>query len=136
LKVTTLKQLGFAVHQLFVELGYQEIKPQSITGLARVANGTFYLQFADKQQAFLDFQEQAQNELLDVMSDRLQEICGSRARWRLTCSAVADFGAGHPRLLQAAFLEPVFIAPRDDNVWGMYDRLVSQVNNKINLIMS
>ena len=71
MKVTTLKQLGFAVHQLFVELGYQEIKPQSITGLARVANGTFYLQFADKQQAFLDFQEQAQNELLDVMSDRL-----------------------------------------------------------------
>ena len=34
-----------------------------------MANGTFYLHFADKQQAFLDFAEQAQNELLEVMSD-------------------------------------------------------------------
>jgi hypothetical protein len=65
----------------------------------------------------------AQNELLVVMSDRLQEISGSRARWRVTCGAVVDFGAEHPGLLQAAFLDPVFIAPRDDNAWGMYDRL-------------
>ena len=57
------------------------------------------------------------------MSDRLQEISGSRARWRVTCGAVVDFGAEHPGLLQAAFLDPVFIAPRDDNAWGMYDRL-------------
>jgi hypothetical protein len=74
--------------------------------------------------------------LVEVTSGRLQEICGSRARRRLTCGAVVDFGAEHPRLLQAAFLEPVFIALRDDNVWGMYDRLVSQVNNKMNLIMT
>ena len=36
---------------------------------------------------------------------------------------MVDFGAEHPGLLQAAFLDPVFIAPRDDNAWGMYDRL-------------
>ena len=82
-----------------------------------MANGTFYLHFADKQLAFLDFAEQGQNELLEVMSDRLQEISGSRARWRLTCGAVVDFGSEHPGLLQAAFLDPVFIAPRDDNAW-------------------
>jgi hypothetical protein len=100
-----------------------------------VANGTFYLHFADKQLAFLDFAEQGQNELLEVMSDRLQEISGSRARWRVTCGAVADFGVEHPGLLQAAFLDPVFIAPRDDNAWGMYDRLghlvsVTVMNNR------
>jgi AcrR family transcriptional regulator len=61
-----------------------------------VANGTFYLHFADKQQEFLGFAEQAQNDLLEVMSDRLQEISGSRARWRVTCGAVVDFGAEHP----------------------------------------
>ena len=88
-----------------------------------MANGTFYLHFADKQQAFLDFAEQAQNELLEVVSDRLQEISGSRARWRLTCGAAVDFCAEHPGLLQAAFLDPLFIAPRDGNAWGMYDRL-------------
>ena len=71
-----------------------------------MANGTYYLHFAYKQQA--------QNELLEEMSDRLQEISGSRARWRVACGAVVDFGAEHPGLLQAAFLEPVFIAPRDD----------------------
>ena len=123
LKVATLDRLRLAARELFVELGYHETRPQDIARLAGVANGTFYLHFADKQQAFLDFAEQAQNELLEVMSDRLQKISGSRARWRVTCGAVVDFGAEHPGLLQAAFLDPVFIAPRDDNAWGMYDRL-------------
>jgi len=123
LKVATLDRLRLAARELFVELGYHETRPQDIARLAGVANGTFYLHFADKQQAFLDFAEQAQNELLVVMSDRLQEISGSLARWRVTCGAVVDFGAEHPGLLQAAFLDPVFIAPRDDNAWGMYDRL-------------
>lgn len=123
LKVATLDRLRLAARELFVELGYHETRPQDIARLAGVANGTFYLHFTDKQQAFLDFAEQAQNELLDVMNDRLQEISGSRARWRVTCGAVVDFGAEHPGLLQAAFLDPVFIAPRDDNAWGMYDRL-------------
>ena len=123
LKVATLDRLRLAARELFVELGYHETRPQDVARLAGVANGTFYLHFADKQQAFLDFSEQAQNELLEVMSDRLQEISGSRARWRVTCGAVVDFGAEHPGLLQAAFLDPVFIAPRDDNAWRMYDRL-------------
>jgi AcrR family transcriptional regulator len=123
LKVATLDRLRLAARELFVELGYHETRPQDIARRAGVANGTFYLHFADKQQAFLDFAEQAQNELLEVMSDRLQEVSGSRARWRVTCGAVVDFGAEHPGLLQAAFLDPVFIAPRDDNAWRMYDRL-------------
>ncbi len=123
LKVATLDRLRLAARELFVELGYHETRPQDIARLAGVANGTFYLHFADKQQAFLDFAEQAQNELLEVMSDRLQEVSGSRERWRVTCGAVVDFGAEHPGLLQAAFLDPVFIAPRDDNAWRMYDRL-------------
>ena len=53
------------------------------------------------------------------MSDRLQEISRSRARWRVTRGAVVDFGAEYPGLLQAAFLDPVLIAPRDENAWGM-----------------
>ncbi|MGV0035342.1 MAG: hypothetical protein ACNYPE_10400 [Candidatus Azotimanducaceae bacterium WSBS_2022_MAG_OTU7] len=57
-----------------------------------------------------------------MIRDQFQEISGSRARWRVTCGAAVDFGAEHPGLLQAAFLDPVFIAPRDDNVRGMYDR--------------
>ena len=74
LKVATLDRLRLAARELFVERGYHETRPQDIARLAGVANGTFYLHFTDKQQAFLDFAEQAQNELLEVMSDRLQEI--------------------------------------------------------------
>ena len=69
------------------------------------------------------------------MSDRLQEISGFRASWRGTCSAVVDFDAEHPSLLQAVCLDPVFIGPRDDKTWGMYDRLghlvsVAVMNNR------
>ena len=41
----------------------------------------------------------------------------------MTRGAVVGFGAEHPGFLQAAFLDPVFIGPRNDDAWGMYDRL-------------
>ena len=119
----SLLRLRQAARQLFVELGYHETRPQDIARQAGVANGTFYLHFADKQQAFLDFSEQAQNELIELMGVRLQKVEGSRERWRVTCRSLVEFGAEHPGLLQAAFLDPVFIAPKDDNAWRMYDRL-------------
>ena len=130
-KVATLDRLRLAARELFVELGYHATRPQDIARTAGVASGTFYLHFADKQQAFLDFAEQAQNELLEVMSDRLHQVSGSRQRWRVTCGAVIDFGVSHPGLLQAAFLDPVFIAPKDDNAWGMYDRLGHLVSSAV-----
>ncbi len=64
---------------------------------------------------FLELTEQAQNKLLEVMRDRLQEISGSRARWRVTCGAAVGFGAEHPGLLQAVILfllPPKMIMPR------------------------
>lgn len=122
-KTATLERLRAAARELFVAVGYHETRPQDIARQAGVANGTFYLHFADKQQAFLDFAEQAQNELLALMGERLAVVSGSRARWRVTCATVIDFGSSHPGLLQAAFLDPVFIAPSDDNAWRMYDRL-------------
>lgn len=122
-KVATLDRLRQAARELFVDLGYHETRPQDIAKRAGVASGTFYLHFADKQQAFLDFAEQAQNELLGLMSVRLQSVSGSRARWRATCGAIIDFGEENPGLLPAAFIDPVFVAPNDDNAWRMYDRL-------------
>ncbi len=123
LKPATLDRLRHATRSLFVEYGYHETRPQDIARRAGVANGTFYLHFSDKQQAYLDFAEQAQNELLAVLRERLQAVSGSRERWRVTLSAVIEFGQANPGLLQAAFLDPVFIAPKDDNAWRMYDRL-------------
>lgn len=129
-RITTLEKLRGAARALFVELGYHDTRPQDIARRAGVANGTFYLHFSDKQQAFLDFAEQAQNELIEVMEQRLAGVTSHRERWKVICTAVIDFGANHPGLLQAAFLDPVFVAPRDDSAWRMYDRfghLLSQV---------
>ena len=122
-KEATLDKLRRAARGLFVAEGYHATRPQDIARAAGVANGTFYLHFTDKQQAFLDFAEQAQNELLALMSERLRGVSGGRERWEVTCGAVIDFGSSHPGVLQAAFLDPVFIAPQDDNAWRMYDRL-------------
>lgn len=91
--------------------------------MAGVANGTFYLHFSDKQQAFLDFAKQAQDELLGLMEQRLANVSSSRDRWRGIFGALIDFGADHPGLLPAAFLDPVFVAPGDDKAWQMYDRM-------------
>jgi AcrR family transcriptional regulator len=49
LKVAALERLRLAARELFVEVGYHETRPQNIARLAGVANGTFYLHFADKQ---------------------------------------------------------------------------------------
>ncbi|MBT4494658.1 MAG: TetR/AcrR family transcriptional regulator [Gammaproteobacteria bacterium] len=120
---TTLSRLRRAAKLLFVERGYHETRPQDIAREAGVASGTFYLHFADKQQAFLDFAEQAQNELLSMMGERLRSVEGRRERWQVTCAALLDFGDVNPGLLQAAFIDPVFMAPQDANAWQVYDRL-------------
>lgn len=120
---SSLERLRRAARHLFVERGYHDTRPQDIARRAGVASGTFYLHFADKQQAFLDFAEQAQNELLALMGERLQQVEGRRERWRETIGALIDFADANPGLLQAAFIDPVFIAPNDDNAWRMYERL-------------
>ena len=120
---STLSRLRQAARGLFVERGYHETRPQDIAREAGVANGTFYLHFADKQQAFLDFAEQAQSELLSLMGERLQSIEGRRERWQVTCAALLEFDDVYPGLLQAAFIDPVFVAPQDDEAWLVYDRL-------------
>ena len=119
----TLERIRRAARELFVARGYHETRPQDIARAAGVANGTFYLHFADKQQAFLDFAEQAQSELLALLSARLANVSGGRARWKGICETLVEFSASNPGLSQAAFLDPVFIAPNDENAWRMYDRL-------------
>ncbi len=120
---SSLDRIRHAARTLFVERGYHETRPQDIAREAGVANGTFYLHFADKQQAFLDFAEQAQNDLLALFSERLVDVPAGRARWKGIVTTLLEFSETHPGLHQAAFLDPVFIAPNDENAWRMYDRL-------------
>ncbi len=127
----TLSRLRAASRHLFVEKGYHETRPQDIAREAGVANGTFYMHFADKQQAFLDFAEQAQEEWLAFLRLRLDQVDQSKARWQAICDSVVDFSHDHPGLLQAAFIDPVFIAPNDENAWRIYDRLGQLVSKAL-----
>ncbi len=121
--VSSLQKLRQGARISFVERGYHDTRPQDIARTAGVANGTFYIHFADKKEAFLDFAEQAQAELLARYSSNLEGVSGRRERWKIICNTVIDFGVENHGLLQAAFLDPVFIAPDDDTAWHLYDRL-------------
>ncbi len=121
-KESSLTRLRQASRQLFVRQGYHVTRPQDIARQAGVANGTFYLHFADKQQAFLDFADQAQQELLGELDQKMTGA-SRQSRWESVCGAIVDFGAAHPGLLQAAFVDPVFVAPANDSAWQTYDRL-------------
>lgn len=120
---SSLEKLRQGARKLFVEQGYPNTRPQDIARESGVANGTFYIHFADKKEAFLDFAEQAQAELLEQYAVNLDGISGHRNRWRVICNTVVDFSIENPGVLQAAFLDPVFIAPNDKNAWCLYDRL-------------
>ena len=128
----TLQRLRNSARELFVRDGYHNTRPQDVARNAGVANGTFYLHFKDKNEAFLDFAEQAQVELIDCLADNLENIKGHRERWRVIFETIINFGTEHPGLLNAAFLDPVLVAPDDDNAWRMYDRLGHFVNMALN----
>ncbi len=120
---SSLERLRKGAGKLFVERGYHNTRPQDIARESGVANGTFYIHFADKKEAFLDFAEQAQAGLLADYTVNLDGVLGLRNRWRVICNTVIDFAIQHPGLLQAAFLDPVLIAPNDEKAWRLYDRL-------------
>ena len=120
---SSLERLREGARKLFVEQGYHNTRPQDIARESGVANGTFYIHFADKKEAFLDFAEQAQAGLLADYTVNLDGVLGLRNRWRVICNTVIDFAIQHPGLLQAAFLDPVLIAPNDEKAWRLYDRL-------------
>jgi AcrR family transcriptional regulator len=112
-----------SARELFVRDGYHNTRPQDIARNAGVASGTFYLHFSDKKEAFLDFAEQAQSELIRCQIKHLDGVTDHRERWRVIIKTVINFGFAYPGLLNAAFLDPVLIAPEDDDAWRMYDRL-------------
>ena len=77
---SSLAKLRRSAHKLFVKRGYHGTRPQDIARDAGVANGTFYLHFGDKKEAFLDFAEQSQNVLVSQYELRLAGVAGRRDR--------------------------------------------------------
>jgi AcrR family transcriptional regulator len=119
----SIDRLREAARELFVSQGYHNTRPQDIARAAGVAHGTFYLHFKDKQEAFLDFAEHVQNELLDLNKARLEGVADQKDRWAVVFDGIIDFGRQEPGLLHAAFFDPLVIAPKDKRAWDLYDRM-------------
>jgi len=117
------RKLLYAARRLFVDNGYDATRPQDIARAAGVANGTFYLHFQDKEAVFLAFAEQAQDELVARYEENLDGVIGLGARLEVILRTMIEYGSEHPGVLQAAFLDPVMIAPHNDDAWRIYDRI-------------
>ncbi len=126
----SLMRLRASARELFVSQGYDRTRPQDIARLANVANGTFYLHFADKKQAFLDFAREAQNEFLAECDEHLAGL-PRQARFAGFFDVVESFSKRYPGVLQAAFVDPVTIAPNDDAAWELYDRMGNYVETSL-----
>jgi len=119
----SLQKLRGSARSCFLNDGFHNARPQDIARGAGVASGTFYLHFVDKKAAFLDFAEQAQDELILLNARNLIGVNESQSRWRRIFQTLIEFGTENPGLLQAAFLDPVLIAPNDEKAWQLYDRV-------------
>jgi len=117
------KKLLEAARRLFVDNGYDATRPQDIARAAGVANGTFYRHFQDKEAVFLAFAEQVQDELAARFEEHLEGVIGLRARLEVILRTMIKYGSEHSGVLQAAFLDPVMIAPNNDDAWRIYDRI-------------
>jgi AcrR family transcriptional regulator len=106
----TRARLLEAAEQVFAELGYHEASIVKITEAAGVAQGTFYLYFAGKQQIF--------DELVQDLNRRVRHAMAEGARQGTTRAetelfgfrAFFEFTAEHPALYriirQAEFVSP------------------------------
>ena len=112
-----------AAARLFVERGYDGTRPQDIARAAGVANGTFYLHFQSKEAAFLAFAQHAQDDLVSRYSQSLEGVQGLRERLQVILRTMVAYAEENPGVLQAAFLDPVMIAPDDEDAWRIYDRI-------------
>lgn len=121
-RLQSRRRLLDAATRLFVEHGYDRTRPQDIARHAGVATGTFYLHFRDKEDVFLAFADEAQERLLNECRERLAGVHGVTERIRAFLLAMFDHAQRHPGVLQVAFLDPVMIAPGDEDAWRLYDR--------------
>ena len=110
-KAESHRRLLGAARKLFVERGYHATRPADIAREADLANGTFYLHFADKRAAFSAFSDQVGVEVQALARERLAGVEGFEARLRAKLEAVLDYSAASPGVLAAAFTDSAVISP-------------------------
>ncbi len=121
-RLESRRKLLAAARELFIERGYEATRPQDIAKSAGVANGTFYLHFKSKEDAFLAFADDAQSQLIAEYRNNLAGISGLRARLTVILRTLMAYDEEHPGVLHVAFLDPLTIAPEDSDARRIYDR--------------
>jgi AcrR family transcriptional regulator len=121
------RRLLEAARRLFVERGYHATRPADIAREADVANGTFYLHFADKSDAFRAFVDEAASEVQTALGARLEGVRGFEARLRASLDGILDWVGRHPGALRTAFTDPAVIAPDAPRTPTLRDRLAEQM---------
>lgn len=122
-RLESRRKLLAAARELFIEQGYEATRPQDIARSAGVANGTFYLHFKSKEDAFLAFADDAQDQLIAEYRKNLDGVSGLRERLTVILRTLMAFDLEHPGVLHVAFLDPLTIAPEDGDARRIYDRL-------------
>ncbi|MGA9796139.1 MAG: TetR/AcrR family transcriptional regulator [Rhizomicrobium sp.] len=108
-KPESLAKLKKSARKLFVERGYHATRPQDISREAGLGHGTFYLHFPDKRACFLDFVDDARNELDEYLSAKrvpgqtLEQLIASALH------AIYEYSASHPGVLNAAMTDEAII---------------------------
>jgi AcrR family transcriptional regulator len=108
-KPESLAKLKQAARRLFVERGYHATRPQDVAREAGLGHGTFYLHFPDKRACFLDFVEDARQELDSFLRARvaahetLEELIAG------TLHAIYEYTESHPGVLNAAMTDEIVI---------------------------
>jgi AcrR family transcriptional regulator len=108
-KPESLAKLKKAARKLFVERGYHATRPQDVSREAGVGHGTFYLHFPDKRACFLDFVDDARNELDEYVSARRKPGQSLEEMIANALHAIYEYSASHPGVLNAAMTDEAII---------------------------
>ncbi len=126
-KAETRQRLLAAARELFASRGYDATRPQDVARVADLATGTFYLHFADKREAFAAFTEQAGEELMALMSERMAGARGFEERLRRSLEALFHYAEHNPGVLSAAFADAAVIAAEVPSGARLRDRLADSL---------
>jgi AcrR family transcriptional regulator len=108
-KPESLAKLKQSARRLFVERGYHATRPQDVAREAGLGHGTFYLHFPDKRACFLDFVEDARQELDAFLRARVASHQSLEELIAGTLHAIYEYSESHPGVLNAAMTDEIVI---------------------------
>ena len=129
----TRKRLLEAAEKVFADLGYHEASMVRITEAAGVAQGTFYLYFASKQQIFDELVEDLNRRVRQTMAEASSKGRDRAEVERLGFEAFFGFTADHPALYRI-IRQAEFVSPQALHLH--YDRIVDGYAEGLRTAMS